>query len=266
MERWLILGAGRCGLQLARALHGHRALAGLVARSASSRQLACKVLPAEQVLSWDKPLPRNVNVLVAVRDKELPEAVGLLAGHWMDAPVVLHTSGSQGWEVLAPLRTLGAEIGVFHPLLSFPHPLKPRVRPTGATATLAGDEKACEKAVALAQLLGLRPLVCPSLHWPLYHAAATLAGPLLYALFQTARQELVRAGFPQDAASPALRALAAAVLQQVSQAQGWELLTGPLARQDLATVAAHQQALSPLAAQVYQALSQVVKKGTPDRP
>jgi len=258
MERWLIVGAGRCGLQLASALHRRRfPFAGVVARSVASRELATQVLPAQLVLGWDEPFPQGVCVLLAVRDREIPDTAAALRQAWAAFPVVLHASGALGPEVLASLRELGAAVGVFHPLLPFPHPVTPRVRLSGACATLSGDSRAVAAGDALARALGMRPVACPTLDWPLYHAAANLAGPLLYALLLAARQELQQAGFPRQAAKSAIRALAAAVLQQATNAKAWELLTGPIPRQDWQTIQAHLAVLSPPLQAVYRTLAQL---------
>jgi len=267
MEPWLIVGAGRCGLQLAWTLHRKRCpFAGVVARSAASRTRALRVLPAESVRSWDEPFPQGVCVLLAVRDREIPETAAALRQAWAAFPVVLHASGALGPEVLAPLRELGAAVGVFHPLLPFPHPVTPRVRLSGACATLSGDPRAVAAGDALARALGMHPVACPTLDWPLYHAAANLAGPLLYALLLASRKELQRAGFPPQEAKSAVRALAAAILQQASHAEAWELLTGPIPRQDWQTIAAHLAALSPPLQAVYRALARLPQRPPSEPP
>ncbi len=259
METWLIIGAGRCGLQLAAALARHRALAGVVCRSEASKRQALAALPSSLVFSWDRALPAGSQLLLAVRDRELPSLLPTLAERGVSPPVALHTSGSQSPEVLAPLRELGTAVGLFHPLLPFPHPQRPRLQLRGAYVTLAGDPQAVHSAQALAKRLGLRPMVVAQLDWPLYHAAATLAGPMLYTLLLVARHELLRAGFPAGAAAEALHHLAAAVIQQLRGARGWERLTGPLARGDEATVAAHLAVLAPAAQQAYRALAQLAR-------
>lgn len=259
MTKWLIVGTGRCGLQMALALSRKKAsFAGVVCRSSSSLARACAVLHKNQVFSWDQQFPENTHLLIAVQDRELDSVVRALGQRSSAHPVILHTSGSLGPRPLAPLKGTGAALGVFHPLVPFPHPLRPRVRLQGATATLAGDPEAVAAGRVLAQELGMRPVVCSSLDWPLYHAAANLAGPLFYALLLTARQELARAGFPREKAASALRALALAVLNQASQAQAWELLTGPIARGDTITIQAHLAVLESKTRTAYKALSALV--------
>lgn len=259
MKKWLILGAGRCGLQLALALTRKTSVfAGVVCRSNSSFARASAVLPKEQVLSWSQEFPQKTNLLIAVQDRELDAVVQALRQRKGAHPAILHTSGSRGLQPLTPLKETDAALGIFHPLVPFPHPSRPRVRLHGATVTLTGDPEAVAAARFLAQKLGMRPVICSSLDWPLYHAAANLAGPLLYALMLTARQQLAKAGFPQEEAARTLKALARAVLHQVSQAQAWELLTGPLARGDTSTVQAHLLVLESKARRAYEALTSLV--------
>ncbi|MGC8916338.1 MAG: DUF2520 domain-containing protein [Thermoanaerobaculum sp.] len=257
MEAWLIVGAGRVGLQLARHMAELDLPFWLLCRSQERLHQAAALLPETRLLTrMQGPVPAR-RVLLAVRDREVVGAARELAPLLPPRGVVLHCSGALGPEALRPLG-LRAALGVFHPLLPFPHPVSPRVELAGAVVTVAGDDGAVAAGRELAQALGMVPMVCPHLDWPLYHGAAALAGPMVYALFRLACSEMARAGFPRDTVEKALLPLAQAALAQAARARGFESLTGPLVRGDSATVEAHLAALSGDAQGVYRALAKAV--------
>ncbi|MCX7895217.1 MAG: DUF2520 domain-containing protein [Thermoanaerobaculum sp.] len=258
MEPWLIVGAGRVGTQLARALFLRGLpLAGLVYRSAESQRRAASVVP-EQLLLPPGALPQHERLLLAVRDREVSSIASALAAQVGQVGLALHTSGALGPEALTPLAEKGWEVGVFHPLVPIPHPTHPPVDFSGAVVTLAGTAEALNAGEKLALALDMLPVPCSQLHWPLYHAAATLAGPMLYALIHAAKEELQRANFPAPMVPQALGALAQRALAYALQAQGWEHLTGPLVRGDRTTMAHHAASLTPPVAAAYEALASYV--------
>lgn len=150
------------------------------------------------------------------------------------------------------------KVGVFHPLLPFPHPLEPPVDFRGAVATLAGTPEAVAAGAELAQALEMLAVPVRELAWPSYHAAATLAGPMIYALLQAAQEELQRAGFPPDWTPAAVASLAKAAVDHATRGCGWGLLTGPVVRGDWVTVQAHEAALAPELRAVYRALTEFI--------
>lgn len=269
MEAWLIVGAGRVGLQLARNLAERHLPFWLLSRSQERRRQAAAFLPEARLLERIGDSVPARRLLLAVRDRDVVGVARKLAPLLPPRGVVLHCSGALGPEALRPLG-LRAALGVFHPLLPFPHPVSPRVELAGAVVTLSGDDEAVAAGRELAEAFGMVPMVCPNLDWPLYHGAAALAGPMVYALFRLACSEMARAGFPRDAAEKALLPLAQAALAHAAEARGFANLTGPLVRGDTATVEAHLAALEPHVRAVYQSLAEAVartlgSKPTPER-
>lgn len=256
MEAWLIVGAGRVGLQLARQLQKRGVpLLGVVCRSQESRHSAAKVLPLNLLFTADSPLPSASRVLLCVRDREIEPTARAIAASLQPQAVVLHCSGALGPAVLDPLAAAGFATGLFHPLLPFPHPLEPPVDCQGAVVTLAGHPHAVAAGRELAAALSMQPVLAAGVSWPLYHAAAALAGPLVYALLQAAQEELQRAGFPAEMIHSAVHNLAATAVRHATGGRGWSLLTGPLMRSDWNTVAAHRSVLQPEVQAIYDAIT-----------
>jgi len=232
----VVVGAGRVGLFLARALAGARPVTGVVVRStASSRRAAAAGLEA---LAPDDPrVGQAATLLLCVPDDELPGLVRDLPPGGADRFVV-HTSGRHGLGVLAGL--LGP-VAAVHPAMTF----------TGGSAdaaitrdivygvTAAGP--ALTGAVALVGDLGGRVELVPDDRRPLYHAAMSHAANHLTTRIADAA-DLLRASGVRDTEvllGPITRAALANAL-----ASGTAALTGPVVRGDAGTVQSHLEALA----------------------
>jgi prephenate dehydrogenase len=113
-----VLGAGRAGRGLSRALRA----SGIDVIGLHGRRVE---LEPDVVTAG--PLPGTLAgasvVIVAVRDGQLDEALGELAGAPLAAgAVVLHASGSAEPRGLTALRASGHPCGTFHPLVPLADP------------------------------------------------------------------------------------------------------------------------------------------------
>ncbi len=196
-------------------------------------------------VAHDAPLPSADAYWLAVPDR----AIATISGALPPGALVLHSAGSLGPEVLAGHR--GA---VLHPLMTFPHPPG-----TTVPATLDGHPEAVALGVALAARLG----------WTVvggvddrvrYHAACCLVSGHLAALVADAATLLAGAtGVSESVARDTLAPLAAASLARVVAA-GPVAITGPAARGDAATIAAHRAALPAELLPTYDALTVRIEK------
>lgn len=256
---WTVVGLGRCGLQLARAMHGAGVrLVAAVGRSAANRRRARRYLPAKLVASHDSCLPASDCVLVSIPDGALESAGEWLAGHFpQGCSVVLHTSGVRSAESLADLRPHGAAVGSLHPLLPFASAGGPPVPLRGAIAAVEGDASAVAAAKTLARRLGMRPRPIAAASKERYHAAATIAASLTYALVAEAADVLRDLGWSARDTRDGLAPLIRQATGNALGAGGWRAMTGPVVRNDAATVAAHLRALSAPAAASYAEVSRL---------
>ena len=104
MKSIFVFGAGKVG----------RALA----KGRKKARLAVTLRPARR--GWPARVDADVIVL-AVRDRDLPEAVRTLADRKLRArgTTVVHGAGALGAEPLAPLRALGVSVAQMHPMTQF---------------------------------------------------------------------------------------------------------------------------------------------------
>lgn len=145
--------------------------------------------------------------------------------------VVAHVAGSLGLDVLAPHERRAA----LHPVMSLPDPTIGAKRLVGGWFAVAGDPIVVELAAAL----GGRTFEVDDADRALYHAAAAVASNHLVALLGHAARLGAAAGVPVDA----LLALALGSAENAAALGPAAALTGPAARGDEATLAAHIDAI-----------------------
>jgi predicted short-subunit dehydrogenase-like oxidoreductase (DUF2520 family) len=245
-----LVGPGRAGRVVARALadRGARvlAVAGRSPEAESTRVLAAE-LGARAVTVEDAGRDAEL-VVIATPDAVIESVAARVAPNLRDGALVIHLSGARGLDALALLATARPDvrIGALHPLQTLTEVSTP-AELTGAWAAVAGPTAVTE----LAQELGLHPFVVDDAHRATYHAAACVASNHLVALLGQAERLAAEAGVPFEA-------LARLVHASVDNACAFgpaAALTGPVARGDLATIAAHLEALPPEERPAYRALA-----------
>jgi predicted short-subunit dehydrogenase-like oxidoreductase (DUF2520 family) len=255
-SRVFILGAGRAGLAIGRALReGGVAIAGIHGR---------RPVPDDGVTAGALPAGlRGATVaIVAVRDAQLDAALAELLPALAAGAVVLHLSGATDPAELRALRAAGHACGTFHPLVPLAPGSDVAALLRGAWIGIDGDAAAAACARALAGALGARVLQIPRGEKARYHAAAVLASNYPVVLAALAERLMRDAGVEGTAARGAVASLLAGAAANV---RGVPLdkpmsatLTGPMVRGDHDTVRRHLDALAadPLLAEVYRTLAE----------
>jgi predicted short-subunit dehydrogenase-like oxidoreductase (DUF2520 family) len=258
-----ILGAGRVGRALARALHDHGWHIGVVtARTEASAHKATKFIRAGRAFDH---IPAQVAaakvVLISVPDDAIPETALQLArvgGGQLKRTVVLHTSGACDASALRAVRECGALTGSMHPLQTFNGLSVPPLE--GKVFGIEGDPPAVRVARAIARSLGGVPVNIRRENKVAYHAAGAFASGLLLSLEEAGVQILQNAGLPRREALRALLSLSRQVLAHYEKLGPHKAWTGPLSRGDFGVVAAHARAISrlhPEFLEAYQSVSRL---------
>ena|SRR5581483_6350643 len=235
LPRLAIVGAGRVGTALARALRFGGADVALHGRDLSPLSAA-----------------RPAAVLLCVPDAAIPEAAAAVAEALPGLAFIGHTSGASGLDALACDGRAAAFS--LHPLQTIPDG---EADLTGAPSAIAGATPAAEAlARRLAEAAGMRPFTVPDERRPAYHAAAVMASNFLVALEESASELLASLGV-----GDARELLAPLVLRSAANwaERGERALTGPIARGDEATVERHRAALAaeaPALLPLYDALAE----------
>jgi len=266
------IGAGRVGSALALALQALGSpVVAVASRSGQSARALAGLLPACRVASAEGVVAEAEVVFLTVPDRELPYLAGSIG--WRPGQAVVHTGGAYGRGVLRPVQDMGALAGAFHPLQTFPEPVR---TPEEALETLKGIAWAVEGdgwldafLEGLARSLGGWPLRVPEGFRPLYHASAVTACVLLASLLKASAEMWTAAGFPEEDALRALLPLARRTLENLGRRGFSGALTGPFTRGDGPTVERHLVALSRFAPHllpVYRALARFLLQHLPESP
>lgn len=248
-----IIGGGKVGSCLAGYLKPY--LVGITAKSSQhAEQLAQSF--GVSVCTNAEMVRRAEVLLITVPDRLISTVAADLAKEAAVAgKIFLHCSGSLGLEELAPLQQAGAHIGSLHPLQSF---AGGATELTGVYMAVDGDELAKNAAKELADLLGGHAFHVPSAERAAYHAAACICSNYAVAVEALAQQLMSRWLGDEQAAWQALLPLfkgTASNLQNTTSPR--TVLTGPIARGDVRTVAKHLAVLPPELVDIYCSLGLV---------
>lgn len=238
-----VVGAGRVGSVLGAALRaaGHEVVA-VSAVSEASLERARLLLPGVPVVDVPEVVAVADVVLLTVPDDAIGALVSGLAaqGAWEGGRLAIHTSGLRGLDVLQPVVDAGGDAVVLHPVMTFTGSPGDVDRIVGTPIAVTASMGADLVADALALDLGAEPFRLADEDRALYHAALSHAANHLTTLVAQSAQMLRDVGI--DDADLLLRPLLEAALENTLQ-RGDRALTGPIARGDVGTVAAHLAAL-----------------------
>lgn len=186
-------------------------------------------------------------VVVATPDRAIAEVAAAIRP--VPGAVVAHLSGALGLDVLTP----HPRVAGIHPLVALPSAeVGARRLASGAWFAVAGDEVALEVVAAL----GGRAFEVADDDRAAYHAAACIASNHLVALLGQVERVAEGLGVPLEAYLD----LAVATLGNVAELGPAAALTGPAARGDEATLAAHLEALDPSEHDAYRALADQARR------
>jgi predicted short-subunit dehydrogenase-like oxidoreductase (DUF2520 family) len=258
-----VIGAGRAGTALGAALAraGHVVVAASAVSDASVRR-AHATFPSAVITDPAQVLGLADLALLTVPDDVLPGLVAGLAatGAPLEGLMLAHASGRHGLAVLEPAVRLGGLPLALHPVMAFTGRSDDADRLRGTCFGVTAPDMLRPAAEALVIEMGGEPVFIAEQDRGLYHAALAGAANHLITLV-TQAEDLLRAS---GVANPArmLGPLLSASLDNALRF-GDAGLTGPVARGDADTVAAHVAALeaalsaSPAAVAAYIAMARL---------
>lgn len=252
------VGAGRAGsaLAVAAAAAGYRvvSVAGRDPESAArlARLTGARVAPTPAAAAASADL-----TFLTVPDAMIVPVAATIAatGVALRGRALVHAAARFGPGVLAAVRLTGAAVGAMHPLQALAGARSAELL-RGSFFRVDAEEPLRERLLALVDALGGHPLDVPEASLTVYHAAAVLAGNAPLALLGRAQQLLEQAGVDAEQAREALATLMHGAATNAMAGAG-AALTGPVARGDGGTIAAHIGALAhdPSALDLYVAVA-----------
>ncbi|MCJ7768951.1 MAG: DUF2520 domain-containing protein [Dehalococcoidales bacterium] len=164
---------------------------------------------------------------------------------WRPGQSVVHCSGADSADILAPAREAGASVGAFHPLQTFAG-LRQENLP-GITYALEAEEPLLTTLKEMASALGGRWIVLKAEDKILYHTAAVFACNYLITLVKIATDMWQHFGIPPQQATQALLPLLRGTINNIDATGIPRCLTGPIARGDSGTIKKHMDVLQKAA-------------------
>jgi predicted short-subunit dehydrogenase-like oxidoreductase (DUF2520 family) len=255
-----LVGAGRVGTAMAAALAraGHRVVAASAVSDASLGRIAAS-LPDVPVVQPEQVVERADLVLLTVPDDALGGLVSGLAA--TDVPIhgrlMVHASGRHGLGVLDPVVAKGALPLALHPVMTFTGRREDVARMAGISFGVTAPLILRTVAEVLVVEMGGEPVFIDDDKRGIYHAALASAANYLVTLVVQSADMLRTAGVADPARM--LAPLLGAALEN-ALILGDAALTGPVARGDAETVAAHIVAIkaaAPEALGAYRALARL---------
>jgi predicted short-subunit dehydrogenase-like oxidoreductase (DUF2520 family) len=255
-----VVGAGRAGTAMAVALAraGHRIVAASGVSQASLNRIS-RSLPQARLANPEQVVAAADLALFTVPDDVLPGLVRGLAetGVPMAGRLIAHASGRHGLAVLDPAVRAGALPMALHPVMTFTGRGDDADKIAGISFGVTAPVQLRPVAEALVVEMGGEPVFIAEDKRDLYHAGLASAANYLVTLVAASSDLLRAAGVPDPARM--LGPLLGAALDN-ALALGDLALTGPVARGDAETVAAHVEviaAVAPEALGAYLALARL---------
>jgi predicted short-subunit dehydrogenase-like oxidoreductase (DUF2520 family) len=254
--RVAIIGAGRMGTTLGRALNGlgHPIDLAITKHAGSARRTAkllkTEVLTMNQLSRSAAARERLVGenfFLISTPDDVLESVVSQLEAVFKPRPrqrrIAVHTSGALSSKVLKPLQAAGFAVASLHPLVSIADAESNQDMFWGAYFCIEGDREAVRVARAMVRQLGGLSFTIDANAKALYHAAAVMSSGHVTALFDLAVATLNHCGLSRPRAHAVLLPLLASTTANLESKDSAHALTGPFARGDAKTAAKHLAAL-----------------------
>jgi predicted short-subunit dehydrogenase-like oxidoreductase (DUF2520 family) len=260
-----LVGPGRAGRAFARSwVSAGGNLGEVVARDPLRAREAVRDIGSGSPRALDEPHASCEILVFAVPDDAITPAARELSGR-LRCGAAFHLSGALPAAALDPLRSGGTVLGSLHPLRVFTGSSGETWK--GSLVAVEGDPGAVDTGEKLVRAIGGRPRRIAPDAKPLYHAAATLAAGGTIGVVSLAARAWRQAGIPEEEARPALAELAARAAHAAASRGFEEAFTGPVARRDVGTVRAHEEALGvlPDAARLYALLAAETLLRTPGR-
>jgi len=234
-----IVGAGNWGSSLAAGVVAAEIpLLEVVVRKASRRRVG-----GLATVAWEKAKLDAETLWICVPDGEIAAVAERIAQRRGDllGQLAIHSSGALTVEALEAARRAGANVAGIAPVFSFP--TRERLPLAGVMFAVESPAGAGRKPAALVRKLGGRSIRVSSESKVLYHAAATMASPLLVSALEAAVRTAELAGLSARDAEAVVRVLATATLNNFFEKGAHRSFSGAFARGDAGTVELHLRGL-----------------------
>ena len=263
------IGAGRVGVSLGKYFtEKGRKIGGYYSLSPASARWAAEFTKSKYYENLQQIISDCDMILFTVPD-DVISFVWEEAKPYISEKIIAHCSGLHSSNIFSDIGVTNSFAYSIHPLMAVSNRENSWQELSKALFTIEGDEKYLNKISEMFQKMGNRTRIISAENKIKYHTAAAVSSNYMTALFYMAQNLFEECGFTEVEARRELYALAKGNLDHILADGCVKSLTGPLERNDLATVRKHMDALLPEMRKVYTAnasyLIQVAEKKNPNR-
>ena len=265
------IGAGKVGFSMGKFFaQGGLDVSGYYSRSVESAREAAAFTNSACFQTLPEIVASSDALFITVPDGAIADVYRQLREYDLAGKQICHCSGSlSAAEVFPDLAQAGATGYSLHPLFPVSSKMESYKELPGAFFCIEGSAQHLEEWKQRIEALGPTVQVIPSEAKKRYHAACVMPSNLVCALVQQSLDMLVSCGFSEDMALSAITPLVRANMDHIIEHGPVEALTGPIERNDVATVEAHLRCFeSATERELYQAVSrklvEVAQRRHPD--
>lgn len=207
--------------------------------------------------------------VITVPDGQIGSVWNEVRKYDINGKLIIHMSGSVSAAVFEGIEETGAYGYSLHPMYAISSKYESYQGFSNAFFTLEGNEKYKVYIKTFADEVAGGCVCIDGSNKALYHGASVFASNLVVGLFETASEMLVKCGFNKEQAVKALGPLFTGNALKIAELGTEAALTGPVERNDIATVEKHLAVLDDDEKQIYTSLSgkilRVAERKNPDR-
>ncbi len=256
-----IIGAGKVGTTMGKYIADHGGtVAGFYTRTESSGRESAQFAGTKYIASLDSLIEGSDTLFITTTDGAIKDIWDCITTRNVKGKVICHFSGSLSSDIFSNWKETGAEVCSIHPIYPFSNKFTAYKNLSEAKFSVEGSSQALEKMQELFALLPNEVIRISTADKAKYHAATSIASNHVTGLIYLAVELLKESGIPEQTAYGLLKPLVEKNVEAVfSQGSGREeesrgqdgqyagcvkTLTGPIERNDIATVNMHLQKLA----------------------
>lgn len=266
------IGAGRVGVTLGRYFYiKNLRVSGYFSKSVQHARQAAAVTGSVPYASMEQLAAESEILFLTVPDDSIAQVYAQLRQCDIRGKLICHCSGALSSGVFGDIARTGAYGYSIHPAFAVSDKETAYQKMADVFFTIEGNSEKLPVVQLLLQTLGNAYRVMDAAQKETYHAALVMSSNLAVGLYHIAQRLLAGCSFSAAEAAAVLNPLFLGNAENVCRAGCASALTGPVDRNDIATVRAHLAALDdPAISAVYRLLSTelvaIAKQKYPDKP
>lgn len=255
------IGAGKAGFSLGKYfVSGGLEVTGYYSRNLESARAAGVFTNTICFETLETIILANDILFLTVPDEAIEEVWAQMKHYSLTSKVICHCSGAMSSAVFSEIGQKGAFGYSVHPLLAIRSKEESYQELSQAFFTIEGSTEYLDELLSMFRLLGNSVQVIAAEQKAKYHAGAVVVSNQVAALFHIGSRLLFECGFDKEASEQVLLPLFLNNCRGIAQDGVIKSLTGPVERNDAATVKKHLACLEGEDKLLYRLLSKELVK------